>query len=604
MSFSTTLKSDNIDIVALRAKYREERDKRRRPEGERQYLEVEDELADFYETDPHTPYTPRDTLDEDTDVVVLGGGFAGLLAGAHLRQEGIDNFRIIEMAGDFGGTWYWNRYPGVQCDIESYCYIPLLEELNYIPKEKYSYGAEIFEHCQRIGRHFDLYERALFGTMVRSLKWDAEIARWRIETNRGDHIRARHFILASGPYNRPKLPGIPGLKTFKGRTFHTSRWDYDYTGGDTNGGLVKLADKRVTIIGTGATGIQCVPFVGQYAKHLYVFQRTPSAVDVRGNKPTPPDFAASLKPGWQRERQANFHRATFEQFPPGLEDQVRDGWTEINRIVAEQIAADPSLTPEQILEMREREDYRYQDRVRRRVDELISDPKKAEKLKAWYRYLCKRPTFNDEYLPTFNRDNVELVDVAGSRGVERITENGLVANGVEYEVDCIIFASGFEITTEMKRRIGITDFTGRNGRSLYDHWRDGFRTFHGMTTHGFPNLFITGFIQGGVTVNVSNMYDQQTRHIAHIIKQAMDRGVTTVEPTKDAEDAWVRTMRETEVSNRDFLLECTPGYYNNEGGTVIRSHLGEVYGPGFHAFLDLLAEWRATGQLEGLALDG
>ncbi len=602
MNVQNSTSAIDIDLVALREKYREERDKRKRPEGEKQYLETEADLADFYETDPHTPVAAREPIVEEIEVAILGGGFAGLLAAVNLRKSGVEDFRIIEMAGDFGGTWYWNRYPGVQCDIDSCCYFPLLEELNYIPLHKYSYGTEIYEHCQRIAQHFDLYGRAIFHTIIRSVNWDAESSRWFIETDRGDLIKARHFVLASGPYNRPKLPGIPGLQEFSGYAFHTSRWDYDYTGGNAAGGLVKLADKRVAIVGTGATGIQCIPFVGEYAEKLYVFQRTPSAVDFRNNALTPPDFKQGLKPGWQRERQLSFHMATFGLHPPGHIDLVNDGWSAINRTVAAQIEANPSLTEQEIADIRELEDYRYQKWLRERVDQVVKDPATAEKLKAWYRFNCKRPTFNDEYLPTFNRPNVELIDVSDSKGVEKITKNGIVANGVEYQVDCIIFASGFEVTTEMKRRIGIPVFNGIDGKSLYDHWANGFRTLHGITTSGFPNLYITGFIQGGATSNVSHLYEEQTNHIAYIISEAMKRNATKVELSVEAEQAWIKTMRDTEVSNAEFFAECTPGYYNNEGGKTRRSHIGEVYGPGYPAFVELLDDWRKAGTLEGLAL--
>src|SRR5579885_982816 len=474
----------DIDIEALKRRYQEERDKRLRPDAEDQYIEVTDEFARYYETDPWSPPVVRGALAADIDVAVLGGGFGGLMAGANLRQAGIDDFRIVDFAGDFGGTWYWNRYPGVQCDVESYCYLPLLEETNYVPKEKYSYGPEIYEHCRRIGRQFRLYEKALFGTMVRALRWDEARKRWRIATGQGDDIRARFLIMAIGSYNRPKLPGIPGIDSFKGHTFHTSRWNYAYTGGDTRGGLTRLADKRVAIIGTGATAIQAVPFLGKYAKHLYMLQRTPSGVDERGNRPTDPQWASSLKPGWQRERQANFNAILNEGLAPGVEDQVCDGFTEINRALTAKFAAAArgEFPADELNRLRESENFRYMEKVRRRVERIVQDKETAEKLKAWYKFGCKRPTFNDDYLPTFNRPNVTLIDVSATKGVERITEKGLVANGVEYEVDCIIYASGFEITTEMKRRIGIPVFTGRNGLSLYDHWRKGFRTLPGYTT--------------------------------------------------------------------------------------------------------------------------
>jgi len=599
---------DDIDIAALRDKYRAERDKRLREEGSKQYVELTDGFAGYYETDPHTPPTARDLISQDIDVAVLGGGFAGLLSAAYLKKAGVDDVRIIELGGDFGGVWYWNRFPGIQCDNESYCYIPLLEELDFMPSKKFADGAEIYEHCRRIGKHFGLYDSAIFSTQVRELRWDESSSRWRISTNRGDDIRARFVVMASGPFHRPKLPGIPGIKNFAGHSFHSSRWDYPYTGGDATGGLDKLADKRVALIGTGATGVQVVPFLGRYAKHLYVFQRTPSTVDVRGNAPTDPDWVKSLKPGWQKERQRNFHGWTFEGMALGQPDLVCDFWTELGRNTAARVLAmeDPAaLTPEQFMAIREEEDYKIMERLRRRVGGIVADDETAEALKPYYRFLCKRPCSNDEYLPAFNRPNVTLVDVSASKGVERATRKGLVANGIEYEVDCIIYASGFEITTEISRRYSIDAIQGRDRVSLFDHWRDGYRTFHGMTSRGFPNQFFTGFTQVGISANIAANYELQGEHIAYIISEALARGATTVEPSRQAQDDWCRTIRETAVSNAQFERECTPGYYNNEGGgggEGIRSHLGEPYGPGFYAFADLLKQWRDKGDLDGLVL--
>jgi cyclohexanone monooxygenase len=600
---------DDIDLDALREKYRREREKRLRPEGSKQYLELKDDFAEFAEIDPHSPPLVRDSMSEDIEVAVLGGGIAGLLSGAYLKKAGVGDVRVIEMGGDFGGVWYWNRFPGIQCDNDAYCYIPLLEELNYMPTKKFADGAEIYEHCRRIAKHFGLYDGAIFGTQVRELRWDDSLKRWRISTNRGDDLRARFVILTPGSFNRPKLPGIPGIKDFNGHSFHSSRWDYEYTGGDASGGLDKLADKRVAVVGTGASGVQIVPFLGRCAEHLYVFQRTPSSVDERGNMPTDPDWAKSLKAGWQKERQRNFHSwSPFEGVVFGQPDLVCDFWTELGRNMTARIAAmdDPaSLTLEQLMAIREEEDYKVMERLRRRIDAIVEDEETAEALKPYYRFLCKRPCSNDEYLPTFNRPNVTLVDVSAAKGVERATEKGLVANGVEYEVDCIIYASGFEITTEISRRYAIDDIEGRDCLSLFDHWRDSYKTLHGMTSRGFPNQFFTGFIQGGVAANTTAMYEQQAEHIAYIVSEALSRGATTVEPSQDAQDQWIRTIRETAVDNSAFDRECTPGYYNNEGGgggEGIRSHLGEFYGPGFYAFGDLLKEWRDRGDLDGLVL--
>jgi cation diffusion facilitator CzcD-associated flavoprotein CzcO len=594
---------DDIDIPALREKYRRERDRRLRPEGNEQYFEVTGDYAEFYETDPYSPPPPRDPISQDVDVAVLGGGFAGLLAATRLKQAGVTDLLIIEMGGDFGGTWYWNRYPGIQCDVEAYSYLPLLEDVNYMPKERYSFGPEIFEHCQRIGRHFGHYAHALFGTNVRALAWNQALSRWRITTGHGDDIRARMLIMASGAINRPKLPGIQGIKNFKGRAFHTSRWDYDYTGGNAFGGLTKLADKHVAIIGTGSTAVQCVPHLGRDAKHLFVFQRTPSYVDDRGNRPTDPAWVKSLKPGWQAERRRNFDAGSFGSFSSPEEDIICDGWSEIARnLAAKRIAlGNPSLTPQELAALREVEDHRAMERLRRKVDATVKDKTTAEALKPWYRFLCKRPCFNDDYLPAFNRPNVTLVDVSGSKGVERITEKGLVANGAEYEVDLIVYASGFEVTTDSRRRYGIPVIDGRDGLSLYEHWSKGFRTLHGMTSHGFPNQFFTGFTQLGISANITGMFDQQASHIAYIIKETLARGAVTVEPTAEAQDAWVATIRENLALNAPFWQACTPGYYNNEGIAVNASALfGQPYGKGFYAFDQLLKTWRESGKLEGL----
>jgi cyclohexanone monooxygenase len=555
---------DDIDIDALRERYAVERVKRLRPEGAGQYLELEGEFADFYEIDPYTPVTERDPIVEDAEVVILGGGFAGLLAGAYLKKAGVEGVRVIEMAGDFGGVWYWNRFPGIQCDNDAYCYIPLLEELDFMPSKKFADGAEIFQHCRNIGKHFGLYDGALFSTQVRELRWDDSLERWRISTDRGDDIRARFVVMAQGSYNRPKLPGIPGIKDFKGHVFHSARWDYDYTGGDANGGLHKLADKRVALVGTGATGVQLVPHLGRDAKHLYVFQRTPSSVDERTNPLTDPEWAASLQPGWQEERKRNFHNwSPFVGVVFGEPDLVCDFWTELGRNLTARITAseDPaSIGVEQIMAFREEEDYKIMERLRRRVAAIVNDPDTAEALKPYYRFMCKRPCSSEEYLSTFNRPNVTLVDVSASKGVERLTENGIVANGSEYEVDCVIFASGFEISTEISRRYAIDAIVGRDGLSLFDYWADSYKTLHGMTSRGFPNQFFMGFIQGGVSANTTAMFEQQAAHIAYIIAEAQNRGATTVEPSQEGQDNWVKTVRGLAIDNSAFELSCTPGY--------------------------------------------
>jgi cyclohexanone monooxygenase len=590
----------DFDIEALRARYKAERDKRLRTDADRQYKELSGDYARYAEEDPYVePGFTREPLTDFVEVAVIGGGFSGMLAAARLKEKGVTDLRIIEAGGDFGGTWYWNRYPGAQCDIESYCYLPLLEELNYLPKEKYSYVTEIYEHCQRIGKHYDLYPITLFQTRVSELAWDDTEKVWVIRTNHGDAIRARFVVSALGTASRAKLPGIPGIESFEGHSFHTSRWDYGYTGGDTTGNLWKLEDKTVAIIGTGATAIQCIPALGRHAKQLYVFQRTPSSVDTRGNKPTDPEWAKSLEPGWQRARRHNF--ADIIEGRPFEHDLVNDNWTSIFREVQSFVIRNAkTMGPEAAIRHAEVADFRKMNRIRQRVDEVVKDPDTAEKLKPWYRQFCKRPTFNDEFLPTFNRPNVTLVDVSESKGVERITPKGLVANGREYEVDCIIYASGFEITTSFKRRVGF-DIKGRDGVLLHDHWANGYKTLHGFATTGFPNWFYIGVSQNGLSVNMTAMFDDQAQHIAYIIAEAKKRGATEVEPTPEAQDAWVTTIKKLSVVNRAYLESCTPGYYNNEGD-LEGGQAGQTYAPGINAFNALLADWRNNGELQGLAL--
>jgi len=591
----------DFDPEALRAKYQEERDKRIRADHNDQYVEVKGDFG-RYLNDPYVdPGFTREPLNEDVGVLIIGGGFGGLLAAARLREAGIDDLRIIENGGDFGGTWYWNRYPGAQCDIEAYIYLPLLEETGYIPKEKYSYAPEIKEHAQRIGRKFDLYRHACFQTQIKDIRWSEEDYRWIVTTDRDDRFRARFVVMSNGPLNRPKLPGIPGLDTFKGHTFHTSRWDYDYTGGDTTGNLHKLADKRVAIIGTGATAVQCVPYLAKDAKQLFVFQRTPSSVDERGNRPTDPEWVKTLTPGWQKRRMDNFNILVSGGHQD--EDLVSDGWTDIIRnlggLLPTKVGED--LSPEERGRMMELADFKKMNQVRARVDRIVKDKQTAEALKPWYRQFCKRPTFNDEYLPAFNRPNVKLVDTKG-RGVDRITEKGLVFDGVEYEVDCIIFGTGFEVGTAYTRRAGIEVY-GRGGKTLTEYWADGLKTLHGFYSSGFPNCFHMGISQNGLTANFPHMLEEQARHITELIQRAKAHEARVLEPTPEAEAEWVATIHEKRAISRQFLEACTPGYYNNEGGSLEGGgFLGEQYGGGPIEFHDIIRKWRSDGELKGLKL--
>ncbi|KAI9010195.1 putative monooxygenase [Hyaloraphidium curvatum] len=596
---------DNLgfDPIALRRKYDEERDRRIRPDGNDQYVNISD--FSEYLVDPYVPHIEREQLHDEVDVLIVGGGFGAQLAAVRLQQAGVGGkrVRIVEKGGDFGGTWYWNRYPGAQCDIESYIYLPLLEETGYMPVEKYTRAAEILAYSRVIAEKWNLYDQAILQTEITGMKWEEASSRWVVTTNRGDEMRARFVALVSGPLHRPKLVGAPGIERFKGHSFHTSRWDYEYTGGGPNGGLDKLKDKRVGIIGTGATAIQCVPHLGESAKHLYVFQRTPSAVSARGNKPTDPEWVASLKTGWQDERKTNFNNIMAPSMHPDdmvTEDLVQDGWTSIFTILA-QAAKTAPLDPAKMAERIQLADYIAMNRIRDRVDLIVKDKKTAEALKPWYNFFCKRPTFNDDYLPTFNRPNVTLVDTAG-KGIERIEETGVVVDGKLYEIDCLVYACGFEVGTSFSRRCGF-EIYGRDGVSLTEKWADGCRTLHGMTTNGFPNAFIFMLQQAGFTGNVPHVLDEQARHFAYIVSKALEQGAKEVECTTEAEDAWVEECVNKAQLRREFLQACTPGYYNDEGKlgkSALIVARNSPYGAGSQAFIRLIKEWQKEGNMKGL----
>ena len=588
-----------FDPDALRLKYREERDKRVRVDGNEQYQDVVGDFA-HYLNDPYVEPLVREPLYDDVEVVIIGGGFGGLLTGARLREAGIQDLRVIEKGGDFGGTWYWNRYPGAACDVESYIYLPLLEELGYIPKEKYTHAPEILKHSRAIGEHFDLYRNACFQTEVTEVRWDDDAQRWIISTNRDDRMRARFVCMANGPLHRPKLPGIAGVETYRGHSFHTSRWDYDYTGGTSDGGLSGLAGKRIGIIGTGATAVQCVPHIGAAAGELFVFQRTPSSIDVRNNRDTDPAWAKSLEPGWQKRRMENFNNLVSGI--PESEDLVGDGWTDIigKLLVMVRNNANADFSPEGLAQTMELADFEKMEQIRSRVDQIVHDNSTAEALKPYYRQFCKRPCFHDEYLQTFTRPNVTLVDTAG-QGVDCITERGVVANGVEYELDCIIYATGFEVGTEYSRRAGY-EIIGRDGITLTEKWADGASTFHGFHTRGFPNCFIISNLQSGFTVNFPHMLSEQATHLGYILSHAEKNGITRIETTEKAENEWVQKIISLSQMNVKFLESCTPGYYNNEGKPSDRAIQNGSFGGGSVAFIQLLEKWRADKSFAGLEL--
>ncbi|BBY96849.1 flavin-containing monooxygenase [Mycolicibacterium fallax] len=597
-------KPAEYDAAWVRAKYDLERDKRLRTDAVEQYVEV---TADFshYADDPYCEPLEREPVRDHVQVAFIGAGLGTIIAAARLREAGVTDIRVLDTAGDFGGTWYWNRYPGAQCDIESYIYLPLLEELNYLPTERYAHGTEIRTHLQNAARHYRLYDNALLQTTVTGLRWDDAAAVWVVSTNRGDEFTANLVTISPGSLSRPKLPGIPGINEFAGHTFHTSRWDYGYTGGDETGGLTGLTDKKVGVIGTGSTGLQCIPFLGEWAEKLYVFQRTPSTISERNNRPTDPDWAATLKPGWQRERMENFTRVTA-----GVEmdlDLTDDGWTRKSlelaepAVIRETARLGREMTPEEITDLLFRLDWEAMERLRTRIDDTVTDPATAESLKAWYRINCKRLGFHDQYLLTFNRPNVTLVDTDG-RGVERFTENAVVVGGVEYELDALVFATGFEVGTEFTRQLGF-EVTGRDGVRLSDKWAKGMRTFHGLQTNGFPNCFFLGYTQSGVSPNYTHTAEERARHFAYLVTAFLERGASTIEATREAEDSWLTAMHEASEKPKAFYAECTPSYLSSEGDKENpHGMLATNYGGKPTDFFQMLADWRAAGQLEGVVI--
>jgi cyclohexanone monooxygenase len=577
----------------LERRYERERIKRLTT-GVRQYRSLR-ELDKDFDADPFVePGFSRDPVVEETDVVIVGTGWAGMTTAAYLTKQGVSSYRMIDKAGDFGGTWYWNRYPGCMCDVESYVYLPLLEEVGYMPRHKYAHAQEIFEYAQMLGRHFDMYPHALFQTDCTGMVWNEHTKRWLVTTTRGDELSARFVVICGGVLHKAKLPAIPGIEDFGGHSFHTSRWNYRVTGGSPEEPMDQLRDKSVGIIGTGATAVQAVPKLAQDAKHVYVFQRTPSSVSPRNQRPTDPAWFAEMtsKPGWHEERMANFVDMTTGAQPSI--DLVQDGWTEM-------FAIDVKKEPEDEQEAARLKllDFELMEKVRQRVDDIVDDHETAEKLKPWYGVSCKRPCFHDDYLAAFNRDNVTLVDTDG-RGVDRIIEKGIVVGDTEYELDVIVYATGFDApTTFYTHRLGF-DPIGEGGTSMSDAWSRGPYTLHGVFTHGFPNLCMNGHIQAGQHINIAYASTKIAEHTAWVIKRALDEDVT-VQPELAAEEDWYQVIAGTLGPYVTYFSGCTPGYLNGE------LQMPDASGGRPGAFMDsavkfrdILAGWRDEGSMSGL----
>jgi cation diffusion facilitator CzcD-associated flavoprotein CzcO len=592
--------SSGLDLESARTKYRVERNKRL-VEGRGAIRDLSrDAVFARYREDPFTPFKARPSVADEVDVAIVGAGMAAIVVGAHLRRAGVGQIRLIDQAGGVGGTWYWNRYPGVMCDVESYCYMPMLEEMGYLPTTRYAFGGEIREHLEAIAARHDLIGSALFHTAVERSEWDEERARWIIRTDRGDEILTRYLILAVGILNLMKLPAIPGMEQFAGRSFHTARWDYEYTGGSPTTRLEKLTDKVVAILGTGASAVQCIPPLAESAKQLLVFQRTPAAVGVRGNQPTSVDFAEDLQPGWQRRRMENFQAVMLGR--PVEVDLVDDGWCHhfAPTIHPERTAG---LSDQEFVRRAEQFDFDVMEAHRKRITNTVADPMTAAALMPYYRYVCRRPLFHDEFLPAFNSPNVTVVEC--STGIERVTDRGVIVGGREYNCDCIIYATGFEAeATPLPRRVG-HEVVGRGHRTLEEKWQEGPSTLFGMMTRGFPNMFIMPAPgqQAVVTVNYTLLALVAAEHISATIADLDARAVGTFEVTEEAEDEWCQTILASYVANNSMAEACPPSF-RLETPAAMNPRNGS-FGGGFgdyFGFCDRLAQWRQRGDLGGLEL--
>lgn len=623
-------------LAEVEKKYAQERDKRLRADGTSQFIDVSKSTTfRHFQTDPwvdHKALNASEPLVEDdlhTKFLVIGAGFSGLLFAVRLIQAGFDarDIRLVDPAGGFGGTWYWNRYPGLMCDVESYIYMPLLEEMDYMPKHKYSYGTELREYAELIAEKYKLKDRAMFRYVIETLTWDQSRSGWvaKMDQHRGPgedsrsvKVQADFVFWACGVLNYPQIPDFPGIDDFEDQIFHTSRWNYKYTGGSPDKPeLSRLKGKRVGIIGTGATAVQTIPHLAKYAEHLYVFQRTPPGVDVRGQQATDPETwrtRVANKPGWQKERRENFNAWVANANPRPSVDMVEDGWSRSPSFAAA-IGTPGIVSPEAIpdhVAFLHALDFGRTERVRARVDEVVKDKSTAERLKAWYPTWCKRACFHDDYLPCFNQENVTLIDTDG-KGVDGLKSNSVVVRDREYPVDVLIMGTGYRAPIKgSPARRGNMIIKGRNEQSLEEVWStQGVSTLHGAVARDFPNLFYSGLVQVGFSPNFLFTAEQVSQHVAYIISQAVERFGTSeekvvIEPSQQAQEDW-----SMQILQRAGALAgaagCTPSYWNNEGEfdrmsmeEKMKAARGTIWGEGPNSFADVLESWRKQGGLQGL----
>ncbi|KAL9619840.1 MAG: hypothetical protein Q9160_005580 [Pyrenula sp. 1 TL-2023] len=649
---------EGVDALQAQERYQQERLKRLRPETLDQFVDpfAEENWRHFTDDPWLSVEAPvkdarQQVKDNFTKVLILGAGYGGLIFAVRFIDAGIksDDIRLVDTAGGFGGTWYWNRYPGLMCDVESYTYMPLLEETGHVPKHRYAYGPELREHANRIADKWNLTDKALFQTQVNSLFWNEERKAWRVGLvqSKADsepytfEIYSQFVVTASGLLNWPHLPRLPGLSKFNGHMFHTARWDYKYTeGSPEDPSLTNLQDKVVAIIGTGATAVQCIPHLARWAKHLYVFQRTPSSIDIRDQRETDIEWfkdEVTKRKSWQRARIANLHgQMTISKDKPKV-NLIDDQWSKIETFSALIGSTAAPLRPEEVLKYLQElhaVDLVRMNGIRDHIKRQVKDPKTAEALLPWYPSWCKRPCFHDDYLPTFNRPNVTLVDTNG-QGVSRLTTDSIILNDKAYPVDLIILSTGFRspgVGTPAER--SNASFIGRDGRTISETWAtDGILTLHGAMSYNFPNLFFPGPMQAGASPNQMFILDSMAQHAAYIVSEAERRVATAIVPTAvsgadDANNAASKsyalsptlssaTSWSNEVVARAAGLAgvrgCTPSYFNLEGAldraaenddtqAQMKAAKSAIWGQGVEDFVRALEEWRGEGGMRGIEI--
>jgi cation diffusion facilitator CzcD-associated flavoprotein CzcO len=635
-------------LKAVRQRYAEEASKRLRPEGTAQFLQLTTAEESPLRSLAEDPWVNHETLNATRSPIeagatyrffILGAGFGGLQFAVRLLRDGIvksvNEIRLADAAGGFGGTWYWNRFPGLHCDIESYVYLPLLEETGYVPSHKYAPAAEIREHAERIAKRWELVDKTLFRTDVQSTVWDDVAQLWTVTAieHRGPAaapltrvLTAQYVYLAAGVLTRPQVPRIPGLASFEGELFHTARWNYGISGGSqSNQALTGLKGKKVAVIGTAATAIAVIPEVAKYAGKLYVIQRTPAYVKPRAQRPTRLEefqTRVATAKGWQYQRQLNLNAWMTNSAKPGVENLVNDGWTDMPAYSA--ITGSPrhgvvDSSPENLerhVNAFHAQDLPNMEAIRARIDSIVKDPQTAEKLKPWYPSWCKRPTFSDTYLQAFNQQNVHLIDTDG-KGPSGITPRGIVVGEKEYPVDIIIFGTGYKAATgtgSPSARTGV-NIIGRGGLSLDQKWTaQGAATLHGYASSGFPNLFFSGTNQATITGNNIFMLGLIAKHVIHWIQGAEKRvgngERAIIEVTQEAEEAHTAEI----LKRAPFfaaLAGCTPGYFNSYGEAAsitdpdekVKRARGSTWSEGTRSFLDYIEAWREEGSLKGLSIE-